>query len=165
MRLCGVMAGTLLAMAATHAGFTFAADATTGVGNPARAEFHYRMHCQGCHGPEGTGTPDGAVPTMNGFVGNFLRVDRGREFLVRVPGSANADMSDAALAEVLNWLLPRISAEQLPDDFRPYNRDEVADWRADPLQDVVGMRNQLIDLLADLNVYEKATTARKAPQE
>jgi mono/diheme cytochrome c family protein len=112
------------------------------------------MHCQGCHGAEGAGAADGAVPTMNGFVGNFLKVDRGREFLVRVPGSANADLSDAALAEVLNWLLPRISAAQVPNDFEPYNESEVGQWRADPLQDVAGLRRQLLARMAELGIYE-----------
>ncbi len=135
-------------------GAALAVEPAPGVSEPARAQFNYMMHCQGCHGPHGTGTTDGAVPTMQGFLGNFLKVDQGREFLVRVPGSANADLSDAALAEVLNWLLPRISAAQIPRDFRPYSESEVAEWRGEPLLDVSGMRQTLIGRMAELGIHE-----------
>jgi mono/diheme cytochrome c family protein len=154
MRLNGATAIIVSTMMILFAAGAVGVEAPAGVDNPARAEFNYRMHCQGCHGPDGSGTSDGAVPTMNGFLGNFLRVDRGREFLVRVPGSANAAMSDAALAEVLNWLLPRISAQQIPSDFQPFRETEVAAWRAEPLQDVVGMRNTLIARMAELGISE-----------
>lgn len=131
-----------------------AGDNAPGVANPGRAEVNYMLHCQGCHGPQGTGTFDGAVPAMRGFLGHFLKVEQGREFLIRVPGSANAAMSDEELAEVINWLLPRISALQMPEDFEPYTAAEVARLRADPLQDVVSMRETLIARLARIGIHE-----------
>lgn len=129
-------------------------DIAPGVDDPRRAEVNYMLHCQGCHGPEGTGTFDGAVPAMNGFVGHFLKVEQGREFLIRVPGSANAAMSDGELAEVLNWMLPRISAAQMPEDFEPYSAAEVARFRMDSLQDVERMRETLIARLARIGIHE-----------
>ena len=154
MQRIRVRAAALCALASLHAANAFAAEAAPGVSNPARAQFNYMMHCQGCHGADGAGAAGGAVPTMNGFLGHFLKVDRGREFLVRVPGSANADLSDAALAEVLNWLLPRISAAQVPEGFEPYGESEVGRWRAEPLQDVAGLRAELIARLAELGIHE-----------
>ena len=154
MNRAWVGAVVFCALASLQAAIAFAAESTPGVSNADRAQFNYMMHCQGCHGAEGAGAADGAVPTMNGFLGNFLKVDRGREFLVRVPGSANADLSDAALAEVLNWLLPRISAAQVPEDFEPYNELEVGQWRAEPLEDVAGLRERLIARLTELGIYE-----------
>lgn len=121
--------------------------AEPGVENANRAKVNYMLNCQGCHGPDGTGTNDGSVPTMKNFLGNFLHVEGGREFLVRVPGSANAAMSDAALAEVLNWMLPKISKQQMPRDFKPYTAQEVKRLRAQPLQDVIGERERLIELM------------------
>ena len=50
---------------------------------------NYILNCQGCHLPDASGSP-GVVPRMNDFIGNFLHVDGGREFIVQVPGSANA---------------------------------------------------------------------------
>ena len=72
-----------------------------GVDNADRARVNYMLNCQGCHGPDGAGTEDGVVPVMKNFVGHFLQTQAGREFLVRVPGSANAALSHGELAEVL----------------------------------------------------------------
>ena len=110
----------------------------------AQARVDYMLNCQGCHSADGSGTADGAVPTMKNFVGRFLEVDGGREFLVRVPGSANAALTDLRLARLLNWMLPTVSAEQVPEDFRPYTADEVAALRAQPLADVQAERGRLL---------------------
>jgi len=124
------------------------AQGLPGVENSARARVNYMLNCQGCHGAEGTGTHDGAVPTMKDFVGRFLTVEDGREFLVRVPGSANAALGDAALAELLNWMLPQISPAQMPPDFQPYTAAEVGGLRSNPLDDVEAERARLISRMA-----------------
>ena len=121
-----------------------------GVENANRAQVNYMLNCQGCHGPTGAGTVDGSVPVMEHFVGKFLSVPDGREYLVRVPGSANAPLSDYKLAEVLNWMLWRISGDELPDDFVPYTESEVGKWRKEPLQDVVERRAVLIERINNL---------------
>ena len=118
-----------------------------GVDNADRARVNYMLNCQGCHGPDGAGTEDGVVPVMKNFVGHFLQTQAGREFLVRVPGSANAALSHGELAEVLNWMLYEISAEQIPADFQPYQAAEVATLREKPLADVDTLREQLIEEL------------------
>lgn len=117
---------------------------TPGVDNPARAQVNYMLNCQGCHGAEGAGTADGVVPVMKDFVGKFLSVEDGREFLVRVPGSANAPLTDAALAEVLNWMLPQLSPAEIPEGFEPYTAAEVAELREHPLADVISERAKLV---------------------
>lgn len=114
--------------------------------NDERARIDYMLNCQGCHLPNGEGAGD--VPRMQDFVGNFLKVPGGREFLVQVPGSANAPLDDARLAELLNWMLDEISRDQLPADFRPYTADEVAEFRTWPLRDVLQVRAQLIQKIA-----------------
>jgi len=116
-----------------------------GVENPNRANVNYMLNCQGCHGPTGAGTADGSVPVMTDFVGKFLLVPGGRKYLVQVPGSANAPLSDQMLAELLNWMLWRVSPKQVPADFVPYNEAEVGRWRVEPLQDVITYRAALID--------------------
>jgi len=119
-----------------------------GVENAERARTNYILRCQGCHGPNAEGSVIGHVPKMRGFVGNFLRVDGGREFLVQVPGSATAALSDAALAELLNWLLPTISAKEVPPDFTPYEAVEVGTLRKTPAIDVAARRAALIEAMA-----------------
>jgi mono/diheme cytochrome c family protein len=120
------------------------AENLSGVDNPARARVNYMLNCQGCHGPEGAGSIDGAVPTMQDYVGNFLKIGGGREYLVRVPGSANAALDDEALAELLNWMLPTLSPGQMPENFKPYLPEEIGRLRAKPLHDVSGARAVLV---------------------
>ena len=107
----------------------------------ARAEtprVNYMLQCQGCHGAEGRGAP-GTVPSLEG-VGRFLGVPGGREYLVRVPGSSQSALSDAELAEVLNWMVREFD----PRDFVPYGAEEVARVRRPPLDDVDGVRRELL---------------------
>ena len=109
----------------------------------ARAQQNYMLNCQGCHKADGTGLP-GSVPSMRNFVGSFLTVPGGRDFLVQVPGSANSPLSDAALAELLNWILTTMSAEQLDEDFLFYTEEEVSQSRAQVLVDVADIRAGLV---------------------
>lgn len=116
--------------------------------NAQQALVDYMLNCQGCHLPDGDGAGD--VPRMKGFVGNFLKVPGGREFLVQVPGSANAALDDARLAGLLNWMLIEISPDQLPADFLPYSAEEVGEYRTKPLRDVLKTRAELILKIAAL---------------
>jgi mono/diheme cytochrome c family protein len=108
-----------------------------------RARLNYMLNCQGCHLPDGSGVED-AVPQMNGFVGNFLHIPGGREFLVRVPGSANAALDDASLAELLNWILVTMSPAELPPSWMPYTAAEVGKLRSAPLREVEEVRARLV---------------------
>jgi mono/diheme cytochrome c family protein len=119
---------------------TAAAEATSG---PA---LDYALNCQGCHRADGSGTP-GSVPALAGSVGRFLRVPGGRQYLVRVPGVAQAPLDDAALAAVLNWILARFGGDDAPRDVVPYTAAEVGPLRRSPLTDVERVRRQLIDAI------------------
>lgn len=138
-----VVALTPPAFAAAAGSGAAAAPAYAGVGNIQRARLNYILHCQGCHLPDGSGFV-GKVPNMKGYVGNFLQVEGGREFLVRVPGSATTPLGDAALAELLNWMLFAFSAAQIPESFAPYSAAEVGRLRVRPLQEVEKHRAVLV---------------------
>lgn len=121
-------------------------------GGPARAADEdprvlYMLHCQGCHLPDGTGSP-GAVPALRDSVARFLAVPGGREFLVRVPGSANAPLSDAELAAVLNWMVREFGPARFARAARPYEPDEVARLRRAPLVEVDSVRESLLRAMA-----------------
>ena len=131
----------LLAPAVTFAG------ELSGVEDPIRAKNNYMLNCQGCHGPQGEGNTRAEVPRMQNFVGNFLRVEGGREFMVQVPGSANTALGDQALAELLNWMLPTMSGASLPARFLPYEAEEVSRLRKSPEIDVIGRRAGLIEAM------------------
>lgn len=111
--------------------------------NHTRAQSNYMLNCQGCHLADGSGLP-GSVPSMRGIVGSFLAVPGGRDFLVQVPGSANAPLSDAELAELLNWILTTMSAEQLTPGFEYYTGVEVGKMRQHTLVDVAEVRANLV---------------------
>jgi len=102
----------------------------------------YAVRCMGCHQRDGAGM--GSIPKLRDFVGNFLRVPGGREFLVQVPGVAQSSLSDAELAAVLNWMLTEFSSDLLPEDFQPYSGEEVAGYRPGRLVDVDPVRARLI---------------------
>lgn len=110
---------------------------------------NYMIHCQGCHLEDGAGAP-GKVPAMNDFVGNFLRVPGGREYLIQVPGSATSGVDDQGLADILNWILENLSPNEIPADFEPYTAEEVARLRV-PLTHPGETRNRLLKQLEALD--------------
>ncbi|MFT4824596.1 MAG: cytochrome c553 [Halioglobus sp.] len=110
--------------------------------NDRRALFNYQMFCQGCHTPDGAGAA--SVPPLKDQIGQFLKSRAGREYLVRVPGSATSALADAELAEVLNWIILQFSGSSADDGFVRYTASEVAHLRRDPLKEVVHYRQQLL---------------------
>lgn len=115
--------------------------------NDARARYHYQMFCQGCHTPDGSGA--NAVPALKDRMGLFLTSQRGREFLVRVPGSATSKLTSAELAEVLNWCLLNFAGTSLPSSgYEPYTEEEVDRLRQDPLQEIIQHRASVITEIA-----------------
>lgn len=119
-----------------------------GVGGAAAftPDVDYALECQGCHRVDGSGTP-GSVPALKGSVGKFLTVDGGREYLVRVPGVAQAPLDDTALAAVLNWMLARFGPPDVPPNRPPYTAAEVGKLRREPLVDVEARRRELMAVI------------------
>lgn len=119
-----------------------------GITDQPRAEYNWVMNCQGCHRANATGSQGGA-PDMAGLVSQFLRLDGGRAYLVRVPGVAFAPLSDTDVAELLNWLLQTFDAEHIPIDFEPYSAKEVKIYREKPLiSGANNYRDKLIETLS-----------------
>ena len=128
----------------------FALSFLIGVVLPAKAfaqspRIDYMLHCQGCHLEDGAGT-FGKVPALKGFVGKFLRVPGGREYLIQVPGSATSIVDDAGLAGILNWIVLEFSPNEAPADFEPYTASEITPLRV-PLTEVIQKRAALLDLI------------------
>jgi mono/diheme cytochrome c family protein len=119
-----------------------------GPGAHADARTDYMLNCQGCHADDGRGSP-GHVPDLRNELGLLLRVPGGREYLVQVPGSRNAAIDDAALAAVLNWMLPAFSPATLPADFTPYTGSEIGRLRSAPFENTAAVRVQLLEAIAD----------------
>ena len=120
-------------------------SAVNGASSP---RINYILHCQGCHLPDGSGTPD-KVPALKHSVGRFLQVPGGREYLIQVPGTAQSALSDSEVAAVLNWILKNFSEDELPPQFVPYSEEEVDKHRQNPLVDVSSVRAQLMESIPD----------------
>ncbi len=107
----------------------------------------YVLNCQGCHLPDGAGTP-GKVPPLKDHVARFLWLPEGRAFLVQVPGVARSALPDDRIAALLNWLVLRFDADHVPKSFKPYTSDEVARLRRHPRAEVAAYREALVAKIA-----------------
>jgi len=103
----------------------------------------YMLECQGCHLPDGRGVP-GGVPDLRGRLGRFVTVPGGREYLVRVPGSAQSSLDDAELAAVLDWMIREFGPPEVAARLVPFSAEEVARHRRRPLTDVGAARRELL---------------------
>jgi hypothetical protein len=107
---------------------------------------NYQLQCAGCHLGNGMGSAANDTPRMTGFVGNFLKVPGGREFLVRVPGMSQSALNNAQLADLLNWLMREdgMAGASMPAHYQPYSAEEVAALRAETMLNLPGTRADLI---------------------
>lgn len=107
---------------------------------------NYELQCAGCHLGDGTGSKANDVPKMKGFVGNFLKVEGGREFLIRVPGMSMSALNDTQLASLVNWLMrpDGIAGSSVPEHFKPFTTEEIASVRHKAMLNLPGTRAKLI---------------------
>ena len=134
----------LLLVTVLHTRIALADSAHGSAPYPTAVQQNWILNCQGCHRPDATGSSH-TTPVMTGELGKFLSVRGGREYLVRVPGVASSPLSDAELADLLNWTLKTYDAKHLPAHFIPYNATEIARLRQKPYRlDIAKIRNQLI---------------------
>lgn len=117
----------------------------TDIGSASTGDPHldFMLHCQGCHQADGAGL-DGAVPQLKGAVARLVTVPGGREYLSSVPGVAQSQLDDVAVAALLNWMVATFDADHLPADFRPYTAEEVGPLRKHPLVQASVVRASLL---------------------
>ena len=109
---------------------------------PADPRVDYLLHCSGCHMPDGSGYSP-VVPTLHDIPGRLGARPEGRDYLVRVPGVAQAPLDDRRLTEVLNWVLREFSGATLPRKFEPLTVDEVSRARSRLLADPLRYRDRI----------------------
>ena len=112
-------------------------------GRAERPQVLYQLHCQGCHLADGSGSP-GAVPSLIG-VARFATLTDGRAYLIGVPGSAQAPLSDDELASVLNWMMRQFGPVAVAERVAPFDAGEVGRHRTPPLRDVERVRAGLLE--------------------
>ncbi|MFT4569417.1 MAG: hypothetical protein ACI8TX_000788 [Hyphomicrobiaceae bacterium] len=94
----------------------------------------YVLHCAGCHLMDGTGSE--TVPSLH-ELGPVMTANGGRDYLMRVPGVAQAPVDDARLARLLDYVLSEFSGLE---NVEPFSPAEVGLARERPLRDPVGAR-------------------------
>ncbi|HEY3785301.1 MAG TPA: hypothetical protein VGL55_08485 [Steroidobacteraceae bacterium] len=122
-------------------------------------EVNYMLHCMGCHAPKGEGEP-GRVPSLRETLVPFASIAQGRRFLVQVPGVAQSTLTDAELAELLNWMIETLSTAPHSGGVTHYTAAEIARYRHTPLVNVSGARERL---LAQLSARRGDSTPTHTP--
>jgi len=103
----------------------------------------YAVHCMGCHRGDGLGSPPD-VPSLVTELPLFIGSPQGRAYLIRVPGAANAPLSNEALAALLNWMVERFAGAEAAKSFAAFTVAEVARERRRTLLDVAEERRRLL---------------------
>ena len=111
------------------------------VGHPAAAdsyeEHDYILNCSGCHRMDGSGST--VVPSLQKMP-ELSAKPGAREYWVQVPGAAQAPLSDARLAALMNWFVERFAGKRPKPE---YTAKEVGQLRSTPLRDPVAKRSQI----------------------
>lgn len=106
-------------------------------------QINYALQCMGCHTPEGAGVAD-RVPSIRDTLVPLARMAEGRRYLVQVPGSAQSTLSNAELAELLNWMIRNLSVVSPPSTLAAFTEQEVASYRKQTLVQVRATRERLL---------------------
>ena len=130
LRLALASLATVLMAGAAHAD-----------GQLQRGHANYVLHCSGCHLPDGSGKPAAGIPDMRATVPQLLATAAGRAFLIQVPGTSGSSLTDAEVAELMNWMLPALTGRQ---DIAPFTTEEVTRDRNDRLDDVAAHRASIL---------------------
>ena len=108
-------------------------------------QINYMLQCMGCHTPDGSGEP-GRVPSLKSTLAPFAASPAGRRFIVQVPGASQSKLSDAELAQLLNWMIENLSSAR-PSSYTRFTAAEVTSYRRTPLVGVEAARAKLLRAL------------------
>lgn len=107
------------------------------------AHIDYMLKCSGCHGADGSGSPDRGIPDFRGYVDGFGRTEAGRTYVMHVPGVVNSSLPNARIAAVINYVMASFGAPGTKADIPPFTGEEVDRLRAVPVPDVVAYRREV----------------------
>lgn len=103
----------------------------------------YWLHCAGCHGLEGRGTPP-EIPTLINEPGVIASLPGGRDYLMRIPGVSQAGLDDEELAAVMNYVMVEFNRATLAVDFAEFSAEEMARSRTQALLDPLRRRAEIL---------------------
>ena len=114
-----------------------------GTAHAYQPEVNFQLNCMGCHLADGSGEA-GRVPSIRRTLVLFSALPEGRAYVVRVPGVAQAPLSDEEIAALLNWMARHLSDVPLPSGFVDYSAAEIQRLRSHPLAEVSAERVRLL---------------------
>lgn len=112
------------------------------------ATIAYQLHCVGCHMVDGSGAKSGGIPPLPGIVGHILKHQKGRLYLIHVPGVVNAGLPDDETANLLNYVLEVWGAKEAPANWQRFTGEEVTQLRAKSVDDIAALRAEIAADLA-----------------
>ena len=121
---------------------------TGAVAGDRTAKTNYVLRCIGCHVADGTGLPGAGIPNFVDQVGVFAGLPEGRAYLMHVPGVIGSSLSDAEVADLLNYIMETWAGPSLPPNYVPFSADEVASLRVAEVGNVVKYRRIVAERLA-----------------
>jgi hypothetical protein len=136
MRLAPAVATVVLALGPASAALAY------------QPRVNFQLQCMGCHHADGAGE-EGRVPSVRRTLVPFSALADGRDFVMRVPGVAQAPLNDAEVAALLNWMVRNLSDVAVPATFVDYSAEEVGRARHRPLAAVRGARAALLRRIAE----------------
>jgi mono/diheme cytochrome c family protein len=111
---------------------------------------NYMLDCMGCHQANGAGVP-GKVPDMRSVLPVLSGTVAGRRYLIEVPGVAQAPLSNAELANLINWMVHNLGDLTRQQHFTRFAPAEVAAYRQTPLVEVAATRQKVLQRRAPGN--------------
>ncbi|MGZ9810800.1 c-type cytochrome [Pseudoroseicyclus sp. H15] len=137
------------------------AAALTGAAMPAMAtdlssgrtaKTNYILRCVGCHGVDGHGLTEVGIPDFVNLIGTFAADEAGRAYLANVPNVVGSGLNEPDVAEVLNFIVETWAGTSLPEDYQPFDGDEVAYLRGLEVGNIVDYRREVVAELADRGI-------------
>jgi len=110
-------------------------------------ENNFILRCAGCHGMDASGSMEGGIPDFRNYVASFSYTEKGREYLMHVPGVVNSSLTDREIAEVMNYAMTRWGGSSLRSDFKPFTEAEVHKLQQVVVKDVVKFRREVVEEL------------------
>ncbi|MEO8683581.1 MAG: hypothetical protein ABI414_01940 [Devosia sp.] len=108
---------------------------------------NFILKCAGCHLSDGSGMPAAGIPDFVGKVGVFAALPEGRAYLLHVPGVIGSSLTDAQIADVLNYIMETWAGPSLPTDYMPFDATEVAALRQQNIGNAVKYRRVIVEKL------------------
>lgn len=112
------------------------------------AKSNYLERCGGCHGVQGRAFA-ATVPDLRGRAGWFLCDAAGRDYVARLPNIVFSHLTDADLADLLNYVVFDLGGQSAPRGAKRYTPAEVARTRREALSipDLEAYRTQVVKVL------------------